>query len=51
MKYRKESNTKGYPWPASAITVKEMEILANLRERTGKPITELIRLAIQETKQ
>lgn len=51
MKYRKESNTKGYQWPASAITSQEMEILANLRERTGKPITKLIRIAIQETKQ
>lgn len=39
---------KGYPWPASALTSREMAILTNWREKTGKPITEVLRQAVVE---
>lgn len=35
-----------YQWPASAIGVREMEILYNWKKRTGTPINELLRQAI-----
>lgn len=37
---------KGYQWPASALTVKEMGILYELREQETKPITQLLKEAI-----
>jgi hypothetical protein len=37
---------KGYPWPASALTVNEMAILAKWREKTGTPITELLKQVV-----
>lgn len=36
----------GYPWPASALGSEEMKILFNARKRTGKPITECLRIAV-----
>lgn len=44
-----EPKRKGYSWPASAITSKEMEILVRWRKLTGAPISELIRWAIERT--
>jgi Fe-S-cluster containining protein len=35
-----ESDLKGYPWPASRLTVEDMEMLCQLRDQTGKPIHE-----------
>ena len=40
---------KGYQWPASAITDKDMAILDEVRALTEKPITVLIHEAIQFT--
>ena len=45
---RLEIERKGYQWPASALTCREMEILADWRAKTGTPISELIRQAINE---
>ncbi|MBT9141322.1 MAG: hypothetical protein DDT30_01911 [Dehalococcoidia bacterium] len=39
---------KGYPWPASALTRREMAILSYWREKTGMPITEVLRQAVIE---
>ncbi len=38
---------KGYPWPASALTHTEMAVLTDERAATGKPITVLLREAVQ----
>jgi len=38
--------TKGYQWPASALTDKEMEILYEWREKTGTPICQLLKQSI-----
>jgi hypothetical protein len=38
---------KGYPWPASALTATEMAVLADVREESGKPITQLLKEAVQ----
>jgi len=38
---------KGYPWPASALTHTEMAVLADVRAATGKPITDLLKEAVQ----
>jgi hypothetical protein len=38
-------NTK-YTWPASSITPDEMALLYHARLESGKPIVELLRLAI-----
>ncbi|MCL0038926.1 hypothetical protein M1N46_01595 [Dehalococcoidia bacterium] len=40
--------SKGYPWPASALTALEMRILFDLKEETGIPITRLLREAVLE---
>jgi hypothetical protein len=40
------SERKGYPWPGSALTDKEMGILVQWRKETGVPISQLIRQAI-----
>ncbi len=37
---------KGYAWPASALISADMQKLCELREKTGQPITKLIREAI-----
>jgi len=37
---------KGYQWPASALTANEMRILAEMREKTGKPISVLLQQAV-----
>jgi len=42
--------SKGYPWPASALTSLEMRILFDLKEETGIPITRLLREAVLELK-
>lgn len=39
---------KGYQWPASALTVNEMEILSRLRTQEAMPITQLLKKAIIE---
>ena len=39
---------RGYQWPASALTGKEMAILAGWRERTGVSISELLRQSIEK---
>lgn len=44
-----EAKRKGYQWPASAITNKEMEILVRWRKLTGASISELVRWAIERT--
>lgn len=36
-----------YPWPASRLTVREMSMLYEVRVKTKKPITELLRLAVE----
>ena len=41
-----ENEKKGYPWPASALTVNEMAILTKWREETGTPITKLLKQAV-----
>ena len=38
---------KGYAWPASALTSTEMAVLADMREETGKPISILLKEAVQ----
>ena len=38
---------KGYQWPASSLTGREMEILAELRKKTGCSISELLRQSIE----
>ena len=40
---------KDYPWPASQLTDKVMELLYEERKRNGKPITVLIREAVLKT--
>ncbi len=40
---------KKYPWPASAVTDKEMEVLYNMRQQTKTPISKLIKEAINKT--
>jgi hypothetical protein len=37
---------RGYRWPASSLTSKEMAILVNWREKTGIPICQLVKQAI-----
>ena len=41
-----ENEKKGYPWLASALTVNEMAILAEWREKTGMPITKLLKQSV-----
>ena len=38
---------KGYAWPASSLTDTEMAVLANVRQETGKPISTLLKEAVQ----
>ena len=38
---------KGYAWPASARTAAEMAVLADMRQETGKPISTLLKEAVQ----
>ena len=40
---------KRYPWPASAVTKEEMEILYIKRQQTKIPINHLIKEAINKT--
>jgi len=40
---------KDYPWPASQLTDKVMELLYEERKRNGKPITVLIKEAVLKT--
>ena len=44
--FENENEVKGYPWPVSALTVREMAILVDLRERTGTPICRLLRQSV-----
>lgn len=46
-RYLEPSERKGYPWPASALTGKEMAVLARWRQQTGVPICELLRQSVQ----
>lgn len=39
---------RGYQWPASSLTGKEMAILADWRGKTGTPISELLKQSILE---
>ncbi len=39
---------KGYPWPASGLTSREMAILSKWREKTGMPITKVLCQAVRE---
>ena len=41
-----ESKLKGYGWPASRLTAKDMEMLTQLRKQTKKPITVLLHEAV-----
>jgi len=36
----------GYRWPASRLGPEEMAILASAREKTGEPITEVLKNAV-----
>jgi hypothetical protein len=38
-----------YGWPASRITVREMAMLYEARLKLKKPITELLRLAVEDS--
>ena len=38
---------KGYGWPASALTAVKMAVLADVSRETGKPISTLLREAVQ----
>ena len=38
---------KGYTWPSSALTATEMAVLADMRQETGKPISVLLKEAVQ----
>jgi hypothetical protein len=51
MSKQKHLNTedrRGYQWPASALTGKEMAILASWRDETGESICELLRPAVRK---
>jgi len=37
-----------YPWPASQLDADDMEKLYAARQKTGRPITRLIKAAIRE---
>ncbi len=39
---------KGYQWPASNITIADMEVLVKQRKRTGKPISYLLHDAVKK---
>jgi len=39
---------KKYPWPASRLTKSEMFALVRARKKQGKPITVLIKEAVQQ---
>jgi hypothetical protein len=39
---------KGYQWPASQLTKREMAILYHWKKKTGTPISHLLRQAINE---
>jgi len=39
---------KGYRWPASNITIADMELLVKQRKRTGKPISYLLHDAVKK---
>ena len=39
-------NRRGYQWPAQALTGQEMKILAEIREKTSIPISEILRQAV-----
>jgi len=39
---------KNYQWPASRLTGREMAMLHRIRERTGIPITELLKAAVAQ---
>ncbi len=41
-----EGVRKGYSWPASALTSNEMRILAEMRDKTGKPVLILLNYAV-----
>jgi len=49
-KSQKESPRKGYAWPSSALTTNEMRILKEMRDKTGMPISQLLRQAVVEFK-
>ena len=38
---------KGYGWPASALTHVEMAVLADVKRETGKPVSRLLKEAVQ----
>jgi hypothetical protein len=40
---------KKYSWPASAVSEKDMQILYDMRQKTKKPISKLIKEAIRKT--
>jgi len=45
--YMQIEERRGYPWPASALTGVEMAALADWREKTGIPISELVRQSVE----
>jgi hypothetical protein len=44
--YLEQEEIRGYQWPASALTGEEMEILASWKEKTGTPISHLLKQSI-----
>ena len=46
----KRECVKGYQWPASALTSHEMALLEGWREKTGVPITQLLKRCVLRIK-
>jgi len=44
--YMELEECRGYQWPASSLTGHEMAILADWRDKTGTPISQLLKQAI-----
>lgn len=45
--YMEAEERRGYQWPASGLTGIEMAALADWREKTGTPISELLRQSVE----
>ena len=47
--WKEKDSMKKYSWPASAVSEKDMQILYDMRQKTQKPIPQLIKEAIRIT--
>lgn len=43
----KMNERKGYPWPASGLTAAHMAVLADVRRKSGKAISQLLAEAVE----